>query len=147
MKITLEVSEVNINTKRILNKLDNDPVFWKYAASQWHRLYSPYVPFDQGELRSQVRIAPKEITHTVPYAHYQYEGQVYGPNYPISENGEIVGYYSQLGRPKRKMGRSLKYKHPKASRKWDKAAEPTQKPKLISTLQNYIDQGRLNLND
>lgn len=127
--------------------MNNDPVFWTFAAAEWNRLYSPYVPFDQGELRSNILVEPKEITHMTPYAHYQYEGQVYGPNYPVTENGKIVGYYSQPGRPKRKMGRALKYKHPKASRKWDKAAEPTQKPKLISALQNYIDQGRLDLND
>ena len=147
MIIKLEVSKVNINTERILSKIMNNNAFWTLAASEWHRLYKPYVPFDTGSLRDNVRIRPGEIEHYEPYAHYQYEGQVYGPNYPLYKNGIHIGFFSQPDRPKRKMGRSLKYKHPRAAKQWDKAAEPTQKPKLISTLQNYIDQGRLNLND
>lgn len=145
MKITLEVAEVNVNAGRIAQKVEGDNAFWTYAASTWHRLYKPYVPFDTGTLRNTVRIRPGEIEHTEPYAHYQYAGEVYGPNYPLYKNGVHIGFFSQPDRPKRKMGRPLKYKHPRASKEWDKAAEPTQKPKLISSLQSYIDQGRLKL--
>lgn len=145
MKITISLAEVNINTKALTSKLENDRGFWTYAANTWHKLYLPYVPFDQGPLRSQVSTRPKEIEHTVPYAHYQYEGMVYGPNHPVMEKDRIVGYFSTRNRPKKPTGKRLKYKNPKASAKWDKAAEPTQKPKLIRSLQKYIDDGRLKL--
>lgn len=148
MKITISVGEVKVDVHGITAKAENDTAFWIYAAAQWHRLYKDYVPMAEGDLYNRVTIAPKEITHNAPYAHYQYEGIVYGPNIPITENGTVVGFFSPPGKPKSKTGRKLKYNkglHPKASAKWDKAAAPAQLPKLASSLQNYIDSGRLKL--
>jgi hypothetical protein len=144
-----EVSEVHIDIEGKLRKVRSDP-FWTFAASEWHRLYKGYVPKRTGVLSEQVVITPGQIEHTAPYAHYQYVGEVYGPNYPVYENGVIVGWVSPRGRPKHPTGRSLKYKrdlNPLASREWDKAAEPTQKPKLVRAMQRYIDSGRLNLSE
>ena len=70
---------------------------------------------------------------------------MYGPNYPITKNGVQVGYYSTPNRPKHPTGKKLKYKNPKAAAKWDQVAAATQTPKLISSLQAYIDSGRLKL--
>lgn len=145
MKITLRVDEVNVDIHGIPAKAENDPTFWKYAAKQWHRLYKKYVPWDQGALYGQATFAPKEITHTVPYAHYQYEGIVYAYNMPIAEGNRVVGHFSTKNRKKKPTGRKLQYTDPKASAKWDRAAAPTQLPKLARELQAYIDQGRLKL--
>lgn len=109
--------EVNINIPKHLAKA-RDPAFWTFAATEWHRLYMPYVPMRTGMLMSQVVITPGQIEHTVPYAHYIYDNNL-------------------------RFRRDL---HPLASREWDKAAEPTQKPKLIRAMQAYVDSGRLNLN-
>lgn len=140
--------DVKIDSKRIRRAIMNDAAFWTFAATEWHRLYKDYVPMDSGTLYRQVNITPGQIEHTAPYAHYQYTGELYGPNYPIMEGGRAVSFFSKRGQPKHKMGKSLKYStqlHPKASKEWDKAAEPTQKPLLISSLQKYIDQGRIKL--
>lgn len=145
MRISFELKSANINARGMANKLENDSAFWTYAASEWHRLYAPYVPFESGALRDSVTIAPKTITHNAPYAHYQYTGEVYGPNYPITQNGVRVGYFSTPNRPKHPTGKRLKYKNPKAAAKWDQVAAATQTPKLISSLQAYIDSGRLRL--
>lgn len=118
MKITISVADVNVDVHGITSKAENDRAFWTFAASEWHRLYEPYVPMDQGVLKDTVTIRPKEIEHTVPYARYQYNGS--GFNF-------------------------RRDKHPKASAFWDQAAAPTQLPKLASALQTYIDQGRLKL--
>ncbi len=96
-----------------------DDRFWKFAAQEWHRLYSPYVPMQTGNLVSNVSIEPKQITHNVPYAFRQYNGQF----------------------------KFRKDKHPLACGKWDVAAKPSQESKLLNTLQNYIESGRLQLND
>lgn len=142
MKITVDMKMLDL--KGHADKIENDPAFWTFAASEWHRLYSPYVPLgDSGNLRDQVVIKPKEIEHTAPYAHYQYEGIVYGPNYPITEGGRVVGYFSKG--PKRPTGKMLKYRSPKASAKWDQVAAATQLPNLVSSLQAYIDSGRIKL--
>ena len=145
MRISFGLQSVNIDVRGMVDKLENDSAFWTFAASEWHRLYAPYVPFESGTLRDSVTIAPKTITHNAPYAHYQYTGDVYGPNYPITQNGVRVGYYSTPNRPKHKTGGKLKYKNPKAAAKWDQVAAGTQKPKLASSLQAYIDSGRLKL--
>ena len=146
MRISFELQSANINARGMADKLENDSAFWTFAASEWHRLYAPYVPFESGALRDSVTIEPKTITHNAPYAHYQYTGDVYGPNYPITQNGVRVGYYSPPNRPKSRTGERLKYKNPLASAKWDEAAAPTQLPKLVSSLQAYIDSGRLKIN-
>lgn len=119
MRIRIEVASVNINAKKLHNRIMNDEGFWTFAATQWHRLYSPYVPMREGKLKNTVSITPGQIEHTVPYARYQY-------------NGTNFHFYKE--------------KNPKATAHWDKAAEATQLPKLRSTLQAYIKQGRLRLN-
>lgn len=97
----------------------NDEGFWTFAATEWHRLYAPYVPRREGNLEEIVSFNPGEIIHTRPYARYQY-------------NGTNFHFF--------------KGQNPKATAHWDKAAEATQLPQLRSTLQAYIKQGRLNLN-
>lgn len=118
MKITLTVADISVDVHGITSRVDNDRAFWTYAATTWNKLYDPYVPMDEGVLKNTVVIRPKEITHTVPYARYQY----YGTNFNFRRD-----------------------KHPKASAKWDQAAAPTQLPRLASSLQQYIDSGRLKL--
>ncbi|MDO4547538.1 MAG: minor capsid protein [Clostridia bacterium] len=140
-------SEVRIDVSRIVGAVNNDR-FWTFAASEWHRLYTPYVPMDTGTMSQQVVIQPKTIIHTAPYAHYQYAGAVYGPSFPIVQGGVAVGFFSPRGKAKRPTGASLSYRksrHPLASAQWDKAAIPAQMPLLIRSLQAYVDGGGLNL--
>ncbi len=118
MKIRIEVVGTNINAKQIASRVKNDAGFWTFAATEWHRLYAPYVPRREGALEETVKFNPGEIIHTMPYAHYQY-------------NGTNFHFY--------------KGQNPKATAQWDKAAEATQLPKLCSTMQAYVDQGRLKL--
>lgn len=144
VNIRLEVDN-RINVKGLTNAVQSDKL-WKYAATEWHRLYKDWVPMQTGELYRNVVFRPKEIEHISPYAHYLYEGKMYGPNIPISESGTITGFFSQRNRPKSPTGRSLKYQHgqhPKACAKWDQAAAPTQLPKLVQAMQRYVDSGRL----
>ena len=88
---------------------------WLHAAQTWHRLYEPYVPRDTGRLYGDVRISPGQIEHLAPYAAY-----VYGGSLSAGSGGA-------------------------ASRAWDRAAEPTQKPKLVAAMQAYVDAGGLKL--
>ena len=88
---------------------------WLHAAQIWHRLYAPYVPRDTGRLYEDVRISPGQIEHRAPYAAY-----VYGGSLSADSGGA-------------------------ASRAWDRAAEPAQKPKLVAAMQTYVDAGGLKL--
>lgn len=75
----------------------------------------PYVPFDTGTLsRSPYAVTDfgsGEVVYPGPYAHYQYMGEVYGPNIPImdSETGDIVQWISRKGERKHPTGRQLQY--------------------------------------
>lgn len=77
----------------------------------------PLIPFQQGALRNSVTYPDGIYGGTiqwggeevdVPYAHYQYVGEEYGPNIPrYDDNGNLVGYYSP---PKKNpTGRPLTY--------------------------------------
>lgn len=107
-----------IRDKEILKQLHSDRV-GKFAAVEWLRLYTPYVPYDTGMLAEDVSISPWKITHTVPYARYQYEGDYFHFD---------------------------KAQHPLAGSRWDERASPLQLPKLIKAMQAFIDRGGVNLN-
>lgn len=109
-----------------------------FAAAEWHRLYSKYVPEDTGTMRSTVNIEPWTITHTSPYAHYQYVGRVMGPSYPIN-NGET--FRSPKGKPKHYTGGSLRYKKALATSQWDQRAAQTEGHKLADAIQAFIRKG------
>lgn len=50
----------------------------------------PYVPYKSGALAKSVNVTPDYIRwgEGLPYAHYQHEGIVYGPNIPGLINGQ-----------------------------------------------------------
>ena len=135
--------EVNLKTKELAAKINN-PATWKYAASEWHRLYRQYVPYAEGMLYNSIKInADKNgatITHTVPYAHYMYEGVVYGPSVPIMQGGVPTGYFTPVD-IKHNTGRALTYSKlysGKATRHWDEAAMATQLPLLEESVGKFI---------
>ena len=144
--MNLEVESVDINVQGRMSKVQGER-FWTYAASEWHRLYRMYVPFQEGILYGTVSIAggggEGTIEHTAPYAHYAYEGVVYGPNVPITQGGQTVGYFSPTA-PKHPTGAMMHYRGT-GSRHWDEAAKPTQLPLLIRSMQGFVDHGGLNL--
>lgn len=114
MNMKLSVSAIHVDVEGHMRRVRSD-AFWTFAASEWHRLYGPWVPKRTGVLENTVRITPGQVEHVAPYSIYDYNGNF-------------------------NFRRDL---HPKASRQWDKAAAPTQKPKLVDSMQNYVDSGRL----
>ncbi len=131
----------HIDVGRNLKRVQNDGL-WKFAAEEWWKLMTPYVPMDTGTLSRQVEIRPGEVEYTAPYAHYMYEGRAMGPAYYDPD----YGFWSPPGEKKHYTGKKLDLsggKHPLASAHWDKAAEPVQKPKLIAAMQRYIEKGGL----
>ena len=75
------------------------------------RYCAPKVPFDTGYLIRQALqtsiIGQGLIVYGTPYARYLYYGEVYGPNIPIFEAGELAGFYSPPGQKKHPTGRAL----------------------------------------
>lgn len=105
----------------------NDPETMTEVHNTLFRYCDPYVPMRVGNLAQTVDITSECVWYKSPYAHYMYEGIVYGPNIPIYEGeGEakvIVGYYSIPGRKKQPTGKDIVYnhdQHPLADSHWDK---------------------------
>lgn len=75
-----------------------------------------YCPWDTGYLAASPRtatvIGSGLVTYPGPYAHYQYYGEVYGPNIPVFEDtssGEPTGWFSPPRQKKHPTGRKLQY--------------------------------------
>lgn len=94
----------------------------------------PLIPFRQGALRNNVNypqgIYGGEIEYNTPYAHYQYEGIVYGPNIPIRDaEGNITGWYSPPS--KQPTGRPLTYHTAGTGDHWFEKAKAQHKQEWI----------------
>jgi len=85
----------------------------KYIDSAVIRYDEPYVPFDSGTLAHSANtatvIGSGEVRYETPYARYQYYGNVMGPNIPIKQGGETVGFFSPPNQIKTLTGAKLKY--------------------------------------
>lgn len=86
-----------------------------------------YCPWDSGALAKSAytatQIGSGQVRYPGPYAHYQYYGEVYGPNIPIFDDnsGEPTGFWSPPGQRKKPTGRELQYskdKNPLAGPFW-----------------------------
>lgn len=74
-----------------------------------------YAPWESGSLAKSAygatQIGSGRVIYPGPYAHYQYYGEVYGPNIPVFEDdsGVPTRYFSRPGEKKHPTGRSLQY--------------------------------------
>ncbi|WP_270224056.1 minor capsid protein [Clostridium fessum] len=114
-----------------------------FLANEAKRLMDPYVPADSLALAQNVSVRVEGDTGVIeyqsPYAHYQYKGVAYGPNYPLMDGGAVMGYYSPPH--KSSTGKKLKYshfRHPQATSEWDKAMMRARKGDLVRALENYL---------
>ena len=95
---------------------------------------------------STVWIEPWEITYGVPYAAYQYNGEIYVD--PKTGAGGFLtdeGWKSRRGVKKVRSGRPLKYQkeNPYSTDHWDeKAAKAGQLDKLYRTLNDGLSSGQ-----
>lgn len=98
-------------TKNII-ALSKNPKVLRQIAGEAIKIITPYVPIESGALRESAHViyhekqiqivwGDKKIgargNPTQDYAHYQYEGVVYGPNKPIYVNKRFIGWRSPKG--------------------------------------------------
>lgn len=143
---------VKINMPQVLSKVENDE-FGMFLSNTWKRLITPYTPHRDGIMENSAQIRPFEIYYPSSYAHYMYNGIIYGPNFPIDADGNFVFLYDPTKvadwRSPRKetmkkypTGRRFNYRkdhNRQATDHWDKAAEAAgQKEKLITAANKYL---------
>lgn len=110
-------------TRRIYSLIHDESTMLE-IHNLFAKMCDPYVPMDEGVLSQTLEITPEYVRYIQPYAHYQYTGDVYGPNIPIMEDGIIMGWFSPPGQKKHPTGGTLNYsteRHPLATKQWDKA--------------------------
>ena len=107
----LKVKSNVINTalQKKLNDLIQDSEVMRQAHQILGEMCELYVPQESGDLRESMRAEPDYVAWETPYARYQYEGEVYGPNIPIIREGIVLGWFSR--RPKYPTGRRLGVPH------------------------------------
>lgn len=100
-----------VDITKYSDRLENDKGLWTFAANTWYKLMEPYTPMDTGTLFKSVLIEPKQIHYVMEYA-------------PAVYKGDHMHFQ--------------KTHHMLACARWDQAAKPTQGPKLVRAIENYI---------
>ena len=101
----------------------------------------PLIPFRGGALRGSLRypegIEGGVIEWNTPYAHYQYMGEVYGPNIPIRDaDGNITGWFSPPS--KEPTGRPLTYQQPGTTGHWFEVAKEIHKEEWLQIVRETL---------
>lgn len=139
MKITV-VAELNKTPEQIVNRIFDDDTM-AYIHTMLHRFCSDYVPMDGGMLDSNVSITPDYLEYKQPYAHYQWAGDVYGPSFPIFEDGVFAGFRSPKNKSKYPTGKKLKYsrdQHPLATSHWERAMMAAKGTDFCKDIEDYL---------
>ena len=124
---------IELNLDRITGNLDRAQIA---LNQQIVKDCEPHIPLQQGALRNSVSFPEGASGHLIqwgnkftPYAHYQYMGEVYGPNIPIKDaEGNITGWWSPPGESKHPTGRKLQYHEPGTGAKWFELAKAEHLP-------------------
>lgn len=105
--IDIDVSEFKTTKQQKLLKMLNDKRVQKQANEILKDYINHFVPKHHGALRRSAVATYESISwgHGLAYGIYQYEGEIYGKNYPIIRGGRIVGWYSKPGVKKHPTGR------------------------------------------
>lgn len=124
-----------------------------FLANEAKKLMEPYVPAQVGSLhlaqnvRTYVENGEGIVEYLSPYAHYQYEGELYVD--PKTEKGAFYspecGHWSRPKISKVPTGKKLKYstfEHPLATSHWDKAMKTARGTELARAYQDYLGGGR-----
>ena len=108
----------NFDKGAIVNAIQMDDEFGKFAAKTLRSLVEPYVPYNTGRLCNDVTIRPFAFEYNAPYANK---------------------VYNDLHRNFRKD------KHPLATANWVEVAMPTVENYFVHDLQSYIGGKRFDV--
>lgn len=135
--------KVNVNAAAVLRKrgLGDSTKAKKYLASTVKRLCDPYVPMSAGSgahMKNQAEINESggvvELRYPGPYAHYQYVGEVMGPNYTDGK-----GRFWSGKAPKHYTGRAIQYTDaPMRGKEWDKRMMADRGDEVVDALADFV---------
>lgn len=146
MASTKGYKRISVNLKdfeNFVSGLKNDENLMLDINTQLAIRCRPYVPFKTGTL-SNANVTRTGVSYNAPYAHYQYTGIVYGPNYfrGYDENGEPK-FRTPPGTVKYPTGKPLSYNtsyHPYAGPEWDKRMMLAEGASFIADCQELVNK-------
>lgn len=108
--ITMDTSGFQTKVQQKLLQMLDDKSVRTQVNTILNKYIEPFVPEESGTLKYTPVITDKSITwgKGLPYAHYQFVGEIYAKNYPIIRHGRIVRWYSKPGVKKTPTGRMIK---------------------------------------
>lgn len=134
-------ANINIDVSKILRSrgLGDSKEAQRFIAEDVERLCRPYVPMSAGSgvhMVNQAEVTDDSITYPGPYAHYQYVGEVMGPNYTDGN-----GNFWSGDAPKHYTGRELTYHGgPMRGKEWEKRALADSGKELERDLEDYFKE-------
>ena len=98
--IKIDTERFRTTKQQKLIKMLEDKNVQKQANVILKNYINYFVPMETGALRRSAIVTHKSISwgRGLKYAHYQYKGEVYGPNVPIISGGTLAGFYKLGGR-------------------------------------------------
>ena len=131
---TVGCVDIHIDTKRIDNNIRNAQ---KLLNMQISADCDDYIPRANGALRGSVNypdgIYGGEIEWNTPYAHYQYDGELY-----LTEDGRS---FANKGEQKYPTGMPLHYHTPSTSDHWFERAKETHGQQWIDLVKREVGKG------
>ena len=114
--------EMKVDVGKLRDLVDNDVLL--FANSEAARLMDPYVPMQSSSMKNDTVIDAEGIHYQVPYAHYQWYGEV------------------MAGNPREYTGRDLHYTRSGAGDHWDELMMQTKYDVLLREIKNYIKENK-----
>lgn len=136
--------EIKFNDKRIDRNMKEAQKLLNLAV---RTDCEPLVPLMNGQLRRSATfpegVYGGVLEYNTPYAHYQYVGEVYGPNIPRKDdNGNIIGWYSPPGKKKHPTGRKMaKYSQSGTGPEWFSKAKERHGDKWLRLVREEAGKG------
>lgn len=156
-KVNVKINPNLLNNR--LHRVLTDEKTGLEIHTLFEKMMQPYVPRDEGVLAQSTEITSKYVRYVSPYAHYQYIGEVYGPNFPIMQAGFVTGWRSPM--EKYPTGRELGirgsnplfpgwvfgYRTPNTGHHWDKKMMQERGDSFIAQVKEILKRRAAELSD
>lgn len=121
------------NPSATANRITQNNAVGQFTAQTWAKVFAKYTPMRQGILRSNYNTKPFQVIYNSPYAHYQWQGELY-----VAANGSSWAKENEV---KHATGIPLNYskeQNPYATSHWEQAAYRAYKNDVAKEVSEFI---------
>lgn len=126
---------------KVLNRITGGEKAQLFMANECKRQMDPYVPADNLILAQNTRVFVENgsgvVEYNSPYAHYQWEGELY----VSSATGSAWASGGEYKVPAGKELEHSKFRHPLATSHWEEAMWTAKRDAVERAVQQYLNGG------